>query len=128
LATSYDEEVPPPGRFVDVATGAFASCALAEAGDVACWGSSSLEPSSRVSLGLALDIQNIAACVVQPSGAVRCWGEADEIVDNVPHTGTYTRVAVGNDHACALTTDGEITCWGANDEGQLDLPALPPEE
>lgn len=56
-------------------------------------------------------------CGVATDGTLACWeslGGADSGLDleaEVPE-GSFTHLAVGDDHVCALQGDGVVTCWG----------------
>jgi hypothetical protein len=79
-----------------LAIGEIHSCAVADAGQIYCWGDNSfgqLGDGGRVSRPFA--------------------------VRAVTGTESFTQVVAGRAHTCALTTTGTTYCWGANGEAQL---------
>lgn len=82
-----------------ITAGAEHTCAVAEAGEVLCWGSD--DRGQR--------------------------GPADPVTD--PDAGPFTgfstpvpngaEVAAGGSHTCALTVDADVLCWGSDDAGQV---------
>lgn len=147
--TTVDSNVPVTvsglsNDVVDIATGAYHSCALRSNGSVACWGYNS---SGQLGVGdndnrtTPVDVINLGAAVVQlaaggnqtcallADGKLKCWGAArigDGTITsrNLPtHIvalgGTVARVAVGTSNICALLVGGGIQCWGSNGAGQL---------
>ena len=89
--------------FVDLQVGANAACALAESGDVWCWGANYL--------GLLGDTAGLAASPVPipaPLGAVR--------FRTSPENDTF---GLGSAFACGLTASEEAYCWGSGVHGEL---------
>ena len=72
-------------------------CAVADGGDVFCWGDNAYGQVGRTNGSWYYD---------EP---LRVDLEGDDFVD----------VATGDLHSCALNSDGEVWCWGANEFGQL---------
>jgi cytochrome c peroxidase len=82
-----------------IATGEAHACAVANNGDVFCWGA-----NVAGQLGNAAGAPHQAAPIPVP-------GIADAIA-----------VAAGSSHTCALHADGSVTCWGDNSALQLGVP------
>lgn len=110
------------------------SCAVAQGGQVTCWGwnysagggsSTFAEPSPTPVVGLKNAISVSAgywnSCAVQSDGTVWCWGQ--DAISPVAVTGLTGAIAVsvGESHACALAADGTVRCWGDNGYGQLGV-------
>ncbi len=136
--------------WIETAAGAAHTCALDDAGNVYCWGS-----SNNGQLGLGPDsgprdapvpvpglsgVKALAAgrahtcAVAQQDGSVRCWGAnnvgqlgLDVFGSDMPVpklvAGLVDVVAItaGDSHTCAATADGVTYCWGSNNSGQLGL-------
>ncbi len=95
-----------PGVPVEVATGAFHSCARLSGGAVACWGS-----NERGQLGLGdTRMRGVAP------------GELGMALPTVMLGGaSVAAVVAGGAHTCALDAAGAVRCWGDNAYGQLGL-------
>lgn len=133
------------GGIVAVALGAEHSCALRQAGTVACWGSnqhgqlgdgSTEKRTSPVAVnGITGGVAAIATganhtCALVQGGAVKCWGEnsAGQLGDGTTVSTSFpvdviglsgaTALAAGTAHTCALASSG-VQCWGENTNGQL---------
>jgi cysteine-rich repeat protein len=89
------------GRVVEIAAGAWHTCALLEDGGVRCWGAN--------------------------RGGQLGYGHTDAIGDDetpgsvspVDVGGRVVEIAAGFMHTCALREDGAVRCWGVNWDGQL---------
>jgi uncharacterized repeat protein (TIGR01451 family) len=135
----------PPMTPVKLDAGDNHTCALAELGHAACWGSgvygqigdghNSNRPTGTLVDGIdhaAVDIASGAnhTCVVIQDGRVQCWGLnsrgqlGDASVGN-RNSATYaaivnaTQIAAGSAHTCAVTRQHTVLCWGSNYAGQL---------
>lgn len=121
---------------VDVAAGAYHSCAVLANGEIWCWG------YGEGGNGLPLQVSGITNavalasgydhdCAVLATGEVRCWGSngygqlgdgsdsyADVPVAVVGITDAVG-VAAGGMHSCAVLATGDVWCWGYNGYGQL---------
>lgn len=82
--------------FVQVAAGAAHTCALAEDGNVYCWGSGE---NGRLGDGRTTD------------------SATPILVDGSEFAGEIRDLAVGEDHSCVVAGE-EVYCWGANDQKQ----------
>ncbi len=146
-ATTPDVFSSVPGRVAGVSPavsaitlGAMHSCALSQAGGVACWGSGwrgAIGDGARVNRphpvqvrGLSRGVRAIASrathtCALMAGGQVRCWGGNEEgqvdprgrrdrltpvIVPGLPHD--LSALSVGHFHSCGLRRSGEVACWG----------------
>ncbi len=143
----------PSGMFSDMSTYAWTTCAVRNAGELACWGAGkgpnpvktypcdaksttteAVPPPGkfkRVAMGLHY------GCAEAEDGHVECWGNgtADTcVVGSVecrqarPPAGTFDQVAVGTFHSCAMTTARKITCWGYPGPDGGDGRTVPPGE
>lgn len=74
------------------------ACAVADNGEVFCWG---YNWSGQTGTGSTTD-----------------W-DAPERTDPLPAPGRAQAVATGGDTTCALLVDGAVTCWGSDLYGQL---------
>lgn len=83
------------GRFVAVSAGYDRSCAITDAGGVACWGGQVVDPATDPSVALPV---------------LSLTGVRD--------------VAVGGFHTCAAA-DEQVWCWGSDDRGQLGTGGTP---
>lgn len=136
-----------PESVTALAVGGSHTCALLQAGGVACWGrnlsgqlgnGANLDQKTPVTVvGLGGLVAALAAganhtCALLQSGAVQCWGDntngqlgdGSTTARNVPTAvtglaGPVKAIATGSDHTCAILTDGRVQCWGDNARGQL---------
>jgi len=131
-----------------VAAGGPFTCALAEAGTVACWGADlngelgnatvatralQPEPVTGLERTAGLAAGEAFACALEASGIVACWGEntygqlgdgqSEEpaVTHPVAVSGLadVTQIAAGTAFACALTAAGGVDCWGEDGYGEL---------
>ncbi len=136
------------GDYTSVVCGGDATCALADAGRLECWGD-----NSRGQLGLFAPVQRVfvptrvaegttwstialgpeSACAVQSDGSLWCWGSNTRgqlgVGDRDSRRGPalapvgagWASIAVGGYHACATDHDGATWCTGRNDTGALGV-------
>ncbi|MBI5493781.1 MAG: hypothetical protein HY904_02075 [Deltaproteobacteria bacterium] len=118
--------------------GGLASCVLAQASGVYCWGAGAVIPVGAFPLPHHVagtgyqDVVNGAshACLRRPQGSVECWGangnhqvnetdtgQFDTPLD-VPTAGGADAIAAGANFTCVLKGT-QVYCWGANDRKQL---------
>jgi len=127
-----------------LAVGSTRTCAVANGGQVYCWGvdtSGRLADASRLPYAIPISIgadsftQIVAGrahtCALTTAGKAFCWGENTEgqLGDGtqtfrsgpvaVEQRGTLVSLVAGGDHTCALTDQGAALCWGSNRVGQL---------
>lgn len=90
------------GRVIQLALGAYHTCALFEAGRVACWGD-----NQQGQLGTASTEASTRPLIVE---------DLDDVVEIASEVSTV----------CARRRNGDVLCWGANAYGQAD-PRSEPE-
>ncbi len=83
------------GEVIQIAAGAYYTCALLSEGAVKCWGWNILG-----ALGYDSDKSNIGD------------DERPASVGNVDVGGEVTQVVAGTSHTCALLSEGAVKCWG----------------
>jgi hypothetical protein len=104
------------GGFVKVFTGHASTCGIRTDATLQC--NSTAPPGTFIDL----DIFSLHWCGVRTDGVIKCWMNNDEgqpSATRIAATGSFTRVATGDDHTCALRTDGHIECWGDAAAGAL---------
>mgnify|MGYP000914713683 CR=1 FL=1 len=74
------------------------ACAVADDGQLFCWGENS---SGQLGVGSTVDADEPVA------------------VSPLPPPGRAQAVALGSSFTCALLVDGAVSCWGTNNYGQL---------
>jgi cysteine-rich repeat protein len=89
------------GRVVQLAAGAYHTCALLETGAVRCWGEGQ---SGGLGYGNINDVGDT---------------EAPATAGDVNVSGRTVQLAAGANHTCALLDTGAVRCWGAGESGQL---------
>jgi alpha-tubulin suppressor-like RCC1 family protein len=119
-------------KVVEVAAGAYFTCAIIEGGTVRCWGQGS---GSRIGLGSNHGIPTVLqglpaasaveagpenACVVATDGRVWCWGSSGRGSNAQPYGATPVQVEVidsavsvsaGFRGGCAVRRGGSLYCW-----------------
>ena len=148
-ATNRPVDVPMPGdaRIVQVAAGAFHTCALSNDARVFCWGENSwgslglgyfgnqispqlvtLAPTTATPVRITAG--GFTTCVAMSNGTAQCWGrnqygevgDGTRAVRNVPTAVTGVADAVdidaGVNHTCIVRVTGRMQCWGRNIDGR----------
>lgn len=135
---------PDGVHFIKVRAGNGASrltCALAQDGDIYCWGSSATGSGGgastrpvRVSATVdfvELDVGLDHVCGLTNNGAVYCWGTNQFGQLGIGTTTTAptpalvtlpasaTHIALTAESSCAVVTTGAVYCWGRNNFRQL---------
>ncbi len=82
-------------RAAKIAAGGAHSCAIAQAGELYCWGSDA-------------------------EGQLGTLGSDEDAGSDKPVLSRITAVATGGSHSCALDKQGTTLCWGRDAEGQVD--------
>jgi alpha-tubulin suppressor-like RCC1 family protein len=88
------------GTVVQVAVGAWQSCALIEGGEVRCWGHGD---TGALGYGNTESVGD---------------DETPASIGSIDIGGTVVQVAAGG-HTCAVLDSGALRCWGDNEYGQL---------
>jgi len=110
---------PPTGQFTAVSAGWEHACALANDGEIVCWGrnhNSQADPpdGQYVALSAGWDY----SCALTESGSVACWGLGPEAAP----TAKYRSVSAGWAYACGVTTGNQVQCWGSDFHGRASPP------
>lgn len=130
---------------VSLASGEAHSCAVADAGEIHCWGENAfgqLGDGTRVSRPFATRVSGAESftqvvagtahtCALATSGKAYCWGNNSDgqLGDGtrtssmrpvlVEGSETFVSLTAGSSHTCGLTPSGAAYCWGGNGRGQL---------
>jgi cysteine-rich repeat protein len=111
----------PMGRFTKIAAGQSHACALAESGQIHCWGADinglSTPPSGTF---VELTAGDFHSCAIKQSGEIECWG-SDRYGESSAPQGSFVQVVAGFSHTCATNANGTVSCWGG---GTQSLPAF----
>ena len=109
---------PQLAIYAQVSAGGLHTCALAESGELACWGDNS--HGQTVEWGgyrqVSAGVQH--TCALADSGGLACWGRNWEGQVDTP-SGRYQQVSAGGLHTCALAESGDLACWGGNKPSDL---------
>ncbi len=153
-SSGYDSSVPVDIEelerdVVQLALGAYHSCALMRIGRVKCWGDHRVLPDTewrgnyRIPYDIGVeDLVSIEAgsahtCGLTSSGTVICWGVNDvgqlgrgskgEFFlpeEPLPVLGideSVAAISTGRVHTCALTVSGQVWCWGNLQTGDSEF-------
>lgn len=116
--------VPPMDipRLVQVVTGTYFSCGLAEDQSVHCWGKIDRPPLGFYS---QLSAGSYYACGLLIDRSIQCWGqsrvvaaiaaasrETQQLVSLGGAATGYEQLSCGPDQCCAIDTRGKLHCWG----------------
>ncbi len=134
------------GAVIDLAAGAYHTCALITGGTIKCWGAnnygqlgnSSTSSTAVTSPQLVTGITNgksitagrFHTCTQYMASAVACWGRnangqlgINSTTDSSSPVAlsivSVTSLSAGARHTCALQSTGSLWCWGLNSNGQL---------
>ena len=147
---SVPDVVVQNAGILDLAAGAYHTCALYTDGKVRCWGDNSqqqlgvidppLSAQARLvnlpagSYAVAISAGEHHTCVLLKDRRVMCWGNdaasgtdgdgstAPIAIRGLASTDNYpTAIAAGSTHTCALMSDGAVRCWGSNYDGALGV-------
>ena len=91
-----------------IQSGSYSNCILTEAGQIKCWGASSL---GRLGIGSS----HIGDEPGEMGNNLRAL--------NLPSAVSYTAVAQSANSACFLRTDGKVNCVGGNNSRELGIGA-----
>ena len=91
------------GTAIELAAGAYHTCALLTGGAVRCWG---LGAGGQLGYGNADTIGDDD-------------GETPATVGPVSLGGNASHISAGLEHTCAVLTNGDLRCWGNADNGRL---------
>jgi alpha-tubulin suppressor-like RCC1 family protein len=89
------------GPALQIAAGAFHTCALMTTGAVRCWGQGA---NGKLGYGNTRDVGD---------------DEHPRAAGDVAIGGTVTSIAAGSDHTCAVLEGGAVRCWGLGTSGRL---------
>jgi alpha-tubulin suppressor-like RCC1 family protein len=107
VRTSVSMATPLTG-VVQIAAGAFHTCALLETGGVRCWG------------------QNVSSAPGTFAGQLGDGTATSRTspVEVIGLPGPAVQVAAGQYHTCAVLGDGDLWCWGHNGNGRLAVGSI----
>ena len=106
---------------VQVASGAFHSCALRSDGSVVCWG---LNDFGQSTVPAGTTFKSIVAggyytCGMLLDNTIKCWGES---IATTPPPGAFDKMSAGAHHACARRADNTFACWGDSTKSRYAFP------
>lgn len=96
---------PPPGRFIDIASGDLQSCAVRDDRLVFCWGEGSSDV--RRPLGDVQVVQIDGTCGLTSAGAVVCSSTLGFEKVAPP----FKQIVQESGRFCGLVRDGTASCW-----------------
>lgn len=98
--------VKPAGvtKFVNLISGSYHACAIADTGDTYCWG---YNGSGQLGRGTTSTSESLPSAVLPTAGV------------------HFLSLSAAWDHTCGIADNNKAYCWGSNMDGKLGNPALP---
>lgn len=133
----------PASEFVDVAAGAFHTCAAGTSGGVWCWGDNSAGQFPRQTNSTFVEVLSVDTlvkdltaglnhtCALLEGGDVVCWGDNSkgqlgskelsppDVVTTISDRPVARLGSSLGDSTCAIDTNGIVGCWGSNSQAEL---------
>ena len=156
LGTLPEIETPDIGNLAlqSVSVGGFHACAVADDGNLYCWGLNSVGQLGDQTLDSKAGPARVVAtltfasvttgelhtCALTPTGAAYCWGlnTSGQLGDGDPFFNRagpvqvignleFVLVSAGGLHTCGVTVGGDAYCWGSQARGQLGTGSSGPD-
>ena len=109
-------------KYLAVDAGKNHTCGIKLDNTLECWGDNTQGQTNAPEEGQFLSVSagGVYSCGIDFENQLQCWGHA---AISSPPDGSYTHVAVGDEHACAITVavgnNNRIVCWGLpNNDGR----------
>lgn len=107
---------PTSGQYVDVAVGAYVSCALTASGVATCWGVNDDDPTNVPDVSKKYTMVTAGfdtGCALTEDGRAECWQDPYAVThnDHELEGSGYTEIsATGGINVCGLTPDHVPVC------------------
>ena len=118
---SSEDDDPPFGTFISLASGNEHSCGVLAGGEVECWGFAG-NFSTAAPAGIFTEVtagEHYGCALAKSDGHIECWGSGLG-----SPAGAFVNIGGGSMHGCAIRDDTSLYCWGY-DPG--DGRATPPK-
>lgn len=103
---TYEQAMPPEGKFVQASAGSIHTCAVKTDGTVACWGLYKAEPSENNFVYVGAGTYH--SCGLKSDGSIGCWGNTTN-GRTIPPFGSSVQISVGSEYACRINTSETLS-------------------
>lgn len=118
----FGQASPPPGEFLQIASGNEHSTGIRPDGTVATWGRILDVPTGTFRFVESCDGIQPFSVGIRTDGSLASWGAPVQGALDLPQ-GAFVSLALGVNHGVGIRADGTLAGWGRNTFGQANPPS-----